>query len=159
MCAFRSSDGTRSFTNASAAKRYNDSKPAPPTPLDGVKVPGAKLGDGRQPVKANNFPKPAPERKDSLVNSKPTPQPDEDNTQGDVSTAVADHGPALRVDIHHGEGTSHVSAKMTDGSSHESDYSSREDAHKAARTLAGVSEQPESDDDATSVANPSQVMM
>jgi hypothetical protein len=151
MCAFRSSDGTRSFTNASAAKRYNDSKPAPPTPIDGVKVPGRALGDGRQPLPASAFPKPEAPRKDSLVNSKPTPQPDGNDDQ-DYSQAVQDHGPALRVDIHHGDdGRSTVDAQMTDGSKHHSDHSSREDAHAAARTLSGVDSGTESDDNTPSL--------
>jgi hypothetical protein len=144
MCAFKARDG-RQFTNASQMNIHNRKlQPAPTTPLEGVKIQGKAVGDGRQPIPQSKFSKPESPRKASLVDSKPKPDTDDD-TQ-DYSQSVNEHGPALRVDIKHGDNGSHtVDAVMGDSTKHHSDHTSAEEAHAAARQLSGLD--TNSDDD------------
>jgi hypothetical protein len=105
-----------------------------------VPIEGAKIGDGRQPVKS--FSKPEPARQ-------PTAKPVKASAESlqDPAQALADHGPANSVSIEHSGDKHTVRSTHADGHEHRSTYDSPESAHEAAATLAGVDNNPEAPQD------------
>lgn len=74
-------------------------------------------------------------------------EPETDTESQEPSAVVAEHGPAHQVLITHKEGSHKIKSKHKDGHTHESEHTSAEDAHMAAKQLAGVGESAAPEDE------------
>ena len=73
-------------------------------------------------------------------------------TAAPIEEHVAEHGPAQKVEIHHGEGK-HTKVSHHGGAKHVSHHDSAEEAHHAGMQAAGVGhEEPDGDEAAPAMA-------
>lgn len=70
----------------------------------------------------------------------------EEASSAPIEDHVAEHGPAEKVEIYHGEGK-HTKVSHHGGAKHVSHHDSAEEAHQAGMTAAGVGhEEPDGDE-------------
>lgn len=62
----------------------------------------------------------------------------EEGQPNDGQAMASQHGPAIELNINHGEGGHSVHAVHPDGHSHETQHGSADEAHKYAADCAGV---------------------